>query len=197
MPKIVDREARRQEIAHKAIEVFLRDGLQDANLGKIAVLCGFGRTTIYQYFRNIDEVLGFTLEEVFSDLDRDARQVLRDESLGAIEKILELLDVFEREAIEDRGRMALLLEFILHPRREFPKAPIDVRERLHGLKAMLERILADGVASGELRELEPRMMAFTIFSLVEAVTLHSTLYEPVALEECLSAARILVEGLKA
>ncbi len=197
MPKIVDYEARRREIADKAVSVMVRDGIQEANLGKVADLCGLGRTTLYQYFRNIGEVVEFTLEEVFGRLDHDTSAMYDDPSIGAADKLLRIMEYLERAAVLDKGRMVLVLDFLLHPNRETPSVAFDVQEHVRKLRAGLERVLAAAIASGELRPIDSKSMAFTLFSFIEAATVHSALYDNISLEGTLRDIRLLIDGLRA
>jgi AcrR family transcriptional regulator len=197
MPKIVDYDERRREIAEKAVSVMVRDGIQEASLGKVADLCGVGRTTLYQYFRNIEEVVVFTLEEVFGRLDRDTAAVYDDPSLGAADKLLRLMEYLERVAVLDKTKMVLVLDFLLHPNRETPGVAFDVQAHVRKLRAGLRRALEEGVLSGEFKPIDPESMAFTLFSFIEAATVHSALYDNISLELTLRDIRILLEGLRA
>jgi AcrR family transcriptional regulator len=154
MPKIIDYEARRREIAAKAASVLARDGILEANLGKVADSCGLGRTTLYQYFRNIGELVEFTLEETFTRLDGEAELLRKDRELNALDRLLRFMRFLEEVAIRDKDRMVLVLDFLLHPRREQKVVSFDVQERVRILRCELEAILAEAVASGELREMD-------------------------------------------
>jgi AcrR family transcriptional regulator len=197
MPKIVDYEARRREIADKAVSVMVRDGIQETSLGKVADLCGLGRTTLYQYFSNIDEVVVFTLEDVFGRLDRETAAVYDDPRLGATDKLLRLMEFLERVAVLDKPKMILVLDFLLHPNRKAPQIDFDVQEHVRRLRAGLEQLLVMGIESGELKPMNPLSMAFTLFSFIEAATVHSALYDNISLESTLSDIRLLIDGLKA
>lgn len=68
MPKIVDYESKKQEIIETARIVFAKRGYHNTNLSHISERCGMGRTTLYQYFSNKDEIfyhtMGLTMEEI-------------------------------------------------------------------------------------------------------------------------------------
>jgi AcrR family transcriptional regulator len=196
MPKIIDYEARRREIAAKAASVLARDGILEANLGKVADSCGLGRTTLYQYFRNIGELVEFTLEETFTRLDGEAELLRKDRELNALDRLLRFMRFLEEVAIRDKDRMVLVLDFLLHPRREQKVVSFDVQERVRILRCELEAILAEAVASGELREMDTGSMAFTLFAFIEAATVHGALYDNISLEDTARDIRLLVDGLR-
>ncbi len=197
MPKIVDYDARRHEIAQKTVSVLVRDGFRELKLGKVADLCGIGRTTIYQYFRNIGQIIDFALADVFKRLDAEIDAVAKDQGIKPTDKLLRVMDYLERVAILDKEPMILVLDFLLHPNREMPGVCFDVQEHVRSLRVGLERVLAVGIEAGEIKPVDPKSMAFTLFSFVEAATVHSALYDNISLENTLRDMRILMEGLRA
>jgi AcrR family transcriptional regulator len=197
MPKIIDYEARRREIAAKAVSVLARDGIQEANLGKVADECGVGRTTLYQYFRNIGELIDFTLAETFERLDAEAKTLIQNGSLGGVERLRRFMRYLEGVAIMDKERMVLVLDFLLHPTRATPGVSVDVQERTRELRGELAAILAKAVESGELKPMDPASMAFTLFAFIEAATVHSVFYDNISLENTMRDIDLLVDGLRA
>lgn len=196
MPKIVDYDARRREIAANAVKVFVREGYFAANLSHVAELCGFGRTTIYKYFRNKDEIFSFVLDEVFGRLEEAAGRLVADSALSAEERLLGLLDLVVKEAIEDKEAVVLFLDLLLRMERMESSFQADIFRRVVSMKQSFERVLADGVASGELRPLNPAAMASVLFSLVEAYILRHSLFNSLQYDEAILATRILLEGLR-
>jgi AcrR family transcriptional regulator len=196
MPKIIDYEAKRREIAAKAVTVLARDGIQEANLGKVADECGMGRTTLYQYFRNMGALIDFTLAETFERLDAQAYTLIRNSSLDPVERLRRFMRYLEGVAIIDKDRMVLVLDFLLHPRRLVPEVSFDVQERVRQLRGELELILAKAVEAGELRLADPKSMAFTLFAFIEAATVHGALYENISLDSTMRDIDVLIDGLR-
>ena len=76
MPKVVDVEARREELAAAATRVIARSGVGAASMREVAAEAGWTTGTLVHYFRNKRELLQFTLE---ASLDqRRARRSDRD-----------------------------------------------------------------------------------------------------------------------
>ena len=67
MPKVVDVEARREELAAAAARVIARSGIASASMREVAAEAGWTTGTLVHYFRNKRELLRFTLE---SSLER-------------------------------------------------------------------------------------------------------------------------------
>lgn len=56
MPKIVDKEAKKMEILHSAMQVFAKKGVVKTKMIDIATTAGVGKGTIYEYFRSKEEI---------------------------------------------------------------------------------------------------------------------------------------------
>jgi AcrR family transcriptional regulator len=64
MPKIVDHDQRRSELAHAALRVIGRDGMEAASTRIVAAESGWSTGVLKHYFRNKDELLRAALEEL-------------------------------------------------------------------------------------------------------------------------------------
>ena len=73
MPRIVDHDRRREEIARLAVRVMQQDGAESATVRGIARAGGFSIGVLSHYFRDKDELIGFAFQWVahqsFADLD--------------------------------------------------------------------------------------------------------------------------------
>jgi len=94
MPRIVDRDKKRSEIAQKAIEVLAKRGFQATTIQDIADAAGLGKGTVYHYFKTKEEILSVVSEEIFHEMER---------SFGAallrIDKPMEKLSALIKEAL--------------------------------------------------------------------------------------------------
>jgi AcrR family transcriptional regulator len=73
MPRIVDHDRRREEIARLAVRVIQQDGAECATVRRIARVGGFSIGVLTHYFRDKDELVGFAFQwvarQIFADLD--------------------------------------------------------------------------------------------------------------------------------
>jgi len=58
MPKIVDKEARREEIAEKAAHLFFLEGYENTPVRAITEAAGISKGPFYDYFSSKEEILG-------------------------------------------------------------------------------------------------------------------------------------------
>lgn len=132
-----------------AMELFAEFGYEDTSFGDISASVGIGRTTLYEYFTDKDDLLASLVEETLP---------------GTIEKIVAAIpeDVSPSERLE---RLTVgMVEFVavdptlgllLH--REVPKLSLEAQERVAAAHRNLSREFADayraGVTVGELKQL--------------------------------------------
>ncbi|MGP0224789.1 MULTISPECIES: TetR/AcrR family transcriptional regulator [unclassified Paenarthrobacter] len=79
MPKIVDAEARRQEVVHAVFRIIASDGLERASLREVADEAGLAVGSVRHYFSSSDELLVFSFAAV---IDRIAARL--EEALQAV-----------------------------------------------------------------------------------------------------------------
>jgi TetR/AcrR family transcriptional repressor of bet genes len=73
LPRIVDHERRREEIARLAVRVIQREGAENATVRRIATVGGFSIGVLTHYFSDKDELIAFAFQwvarEWFAELD--------------------------------------------------------------------------------------------------------------------------------
>lgn len=91
MPKIVNREKKRSEIARKAIEILAKRGFQATTIQDIADAAGLGKGTIYHYFNTKEEILLAVSGEIFREIERSLGAALLriDEPMEKLSALIE------------------------------------------------------------------------------------------------------------
>lgn len=67
MPKIVDKEAKRRDIAKKAMPLFARKGYEKTSIRNITSTVGMGKGTFYDYFKDKEDILNEILTLMFAE----------------------------------------------------------------------------------------------------------------------------------
>ena len=67
MPKIVDKEQKRIEIARKTMPLLAKYGFENTPIRKITAEAGIGKGTFYDYFTNKEDVLNEIIGLIFAD----------------------------------------------------------------------------------------------------------------------------------
>jgi AcrR family transcriptional regulator len=197
MPKIVDLDQKKAEIAHKALYAFAFEGYHKTSLGAIARMCGIGRTTIYEYFRDKDEIFSYALSHSFDRLQPDFRQILQQPGLTSLERIAAILRAILTLFYQDKRALLVLVEHSLRLLRENREVAGRLRDRMRGLQDLLESLLGEGLAAGQIRPLGARGQAQALTMLAESAILQFSMNPEVPLEEVIAGVENLLQGLRA
>ncbi len=126
---------RKAEIMMAARDLFLRDGVANTSIRKIASRLGLSSTAIYVYFRDKDDLLLQLCAETFARLLAQFEAVTRDPT-NPFARLFELMRVYYDFAMAHPDEYRLTY-FVEHPR--FDCVPKDVPEQdspfYHGVAA--------------------------------------------------------------
>jgi AcrR family transcriptional regulator len=194
MPKIVDYEEKKKEIALKAIEVFIEKGYYSTNISDIAKRSGMGRTNFYQYFSNKDEIYDFAIDMAFACLRKDFDIVMasEDDALSAIAKIV-------RQTIDDYRKNDLIIvivELWLVTNREKNRINEGLESRTRLINDFFFEMLEKGYEKGQIGEFNLKAMADLIYIFTEALILQMAFHGEKGIEEKLDAFDVLLKGLR-
>ena len=145
MPKIVNRDKKRSEIAQKAIAVLAKRGFQATTIQEIADAAGLGKGTIYHYFKTKEEILLVVSEQMFREMER---------SFGAallrINEPMEKLSALIEEALhvtEDLENLFIIYTelWLMNVRGDHSGDFISIMKRLHNdLKNLVAGMIEEG-----------------------------------------------------
>lgn len=149
-------------ILDTAQELFSTWGYQDTSFGDIAAAVGMGRTTLYDYFTDKDDLLASLVEETLpAVLHQLVDQV--PEGIPPAERLRDLA-VRVVEFIATDPTLGLLLH------REVPKLSDTAQQRVANAHQTLAREFVDayrgGVDQGDLKELPPGLAGRFINSMI-------------------------------
>jgi TetR/AcrR family transcriptional regulator, cholesterol catabolism regulator len=153
--------AKRGEVVHKAAELFDAGGYHNTGVADIAAAAGISKPTLYHYFASKDEILFWIHEEYMDELI--ARQEKRAKiSIAPGPCLLELMaDMLEMT--ETRPGVRVFHEHLRELRADQQQL---VRAKRETYQNMVETVISDGIASGELRGLDPRLTTLALFGMV-------------------------------
>lgn len=194
MPKIVDYDKRKQEIAQKAIQVFVEKGFTNTNLSDIASLCGMGRTTLYQYFDNKDTLFNFALDSAIERLESQFQIIATEEDIPYIERIRKIINQLIGE-FENNQIVIALAEYYLTNRNE-DKEQFDIlRKKAYFLRVIYRDLFSKAIKAQEINRDDPSALAYAFYGMGESAILHLTLGE-LQLKQQLEVINRLIDGLK-
>ncbi|MDO4711317.1 MAG: TetR/AcrR family transcriptional regulator [Peptostreptococcaceae bacterium] len=196
MPKIVNVEEKKQEIYKAATQVFFDKGYASTTLGDIAKASKIGRSTIYQYFKNKEEIFHEVCISFFSELVSSLDEILTSD-LPATEKLKKMLGVFVFENGADTKRFFQLAKVLL-----FLKANSSIFESKFkffylSVQDMFYQVVEKGIRSGDIKPCDPESMTLAIFGLAQSIILHTYLNSQTSSEDYLKAVCLMIDGIRA
>ncbi|WP_020669551.1 TetR/AcrR family transcriptional regulator [Amycolatopsis nigrescens] len=178
MPKIVDAEARRQEIAEAVFRVVRRDGLEQASLRLVAAEAGLVVGSVRHYFATHDELIVFAMRTL-SERVRKRLLVHAERLLDPAGPPVDRLELTERLLgellpLDDtrRAETEVWLAFTAAARTR-PELAGDVTRSHDEIRAVTRRVLVEarrmgGLADGLDLDLEAERLAALLDGLAMA-----------------------------
>lgn len=166
------KELTRVDVLDAAHELLEEVGSADISLAEVAHQAGIGRTTLYEYFRDKDDLIASLVEERLPEVMDELVESV-DDNEGVRECLAQLAVATVRFVVADP-----VLGLILH--RELPRLSVGAQERIRDAHGSLSRRMIeayrDGVAQGVFRSVPPDIAGRLI---------HDTI---------MSAARVLIDA---
>ena len=170
MPKKIDHEERKETILKTALAVFAEVGYKEANLSLIAERCGISRPTIYQYFKDKDEIYYYAVKLVTGRLFYELSSIaFAEDDSDEIDRIIKICTLIMDHAIASEAELTRLMEVMLH-QKEFNKDFSQIiYKRTAKLSILFKRLLARGMKNGRIKsEFDQDMVTKHIFTLMES-----------------------------
>ena len=173
MPKVVDHEDRRHELAEAAWRAIVKYGLDGTTTRLIAKESGYSAGVLAHYFESKDEILLEALRISHAGLDRRVRQVVEGkEGLEALRAFcIEILPVAEQQVRETHLEMSIWSRALVNEElRSVQRAESSRWRRL------LEGLIVDAQRTGELVSTNPRTVAVMLAAFTDGLSIYALLY---------------------
>jgi len=176
VPKIVDHEARREEIAEALWRVVRRDGIRAASVRTIAAEAGWSAGAVRYYFPDQDGLLSFAMDLVTR---RVTQRIEAVEPKGSATTIaLRYLEQALPLDADRRAEFDVWLAFIAQAQSESGAGGLREHvDQVHdGLRHLCESLLQSLSAAGSLRDgLELRKEAERLHAVIDGLALHAAI----------------------
>ncbi len=196
MPKIIDRDKVRREIADKALAVFIGKGYHRARLSDIASRCQLSRTNLYQYFKSKDELFRYVLHLQLDEIGADYSNILIRTDLTNLEKIKALITFVFREYYQKKEILLMLIDFWLRMTLEGKDMLSELNKRTLRLQQVLKELLDKGVRKEEIIPINTKRMSMMLFSVIKAFLVQAALSEDISLADLTESTLVLLDGLE-
>ena len=188
---VAPQQEKRRRILRAAIKVFAEKGYHTCRVQDVATEAGVAYGLVYHYFGSKEELLETIFRRTWTRM-LDAVQEVERSGAPAREQLAQVATIVLSAWQADPDLVRVLVREVARS----PHLQQEVDEIQHAFAA-LERIVAHGQGTGELRkEINPRLAAWILYGALEEI-LTGWVYErlPAGEEQVAEAERTVVELL--
>src|SRR5215471_6910387 len=173
MPRVVDHEGRRHELAEAAWRAIVKYGLDGTTTRLIAKESGYSNGVLAHYFESKDEILLEALRLSHDGIDKRIRDAVEDkEGLDALRTFcIEVLPVADQSARETHLEMSMWSRALVNDELRSVQRSESSRWR-----RLMERLIIDAQRAGELAEMPPRTIAVLLSAVIDGLSIYALLY---------------------
>jgi AcrR family transcriptional regulator len=175
MPKIIDHDERRKQVAEATWRVIAKVGLEGATIRMIATEAGYSTGSLHHYFANKDELILFAMNLTWQRTDDRLAEVARtSNALQALSAAVDAILPLDEERRQDvLVWLAFAAQAVNHEAMATAHCGyyLRVRERWRDL-------LTAGIADGSVRaDIDVELEANILIGLIDGVALQA-MFEP-------------------
>jgi AcrR family transcriptional regulator len=137
-----------------AVDVLTRDGTEALTMERVAVAVGMAKGNLYNYFTNKLSLLQFVYERAYEPI-RQGLERIAESPLSAVDKLESIARLYFTYLSEHRG----LFRFLLNDQAVRGLLQSERASMREQTRNDLAAIVEDGMRRGELRPLDPRLVA--------------------------------------
>jgi len=172
MAKIVNKIQKRENIALSCIDLFTQNGINNLTIEKVAKTAGIGKGTVYEYFKNKDDIV-FEILNILMNKHNQEKEKKLLEVVSTKEKVKVFFSFFYNG--EDIQLREIYKEFtsilLTNPNKEMLEFQTQCYYTYYN---WIERIIDDGIKKGELfiyaKELIMGLFAFASGMFIMSTT---------------------------
>lgn len=165
----------RHAIRRHALRLFNRRGYAAVSIEDIAGAAGLTRATLYYHYKSKADIFLESVLATMADAATEIEQVVEQKDLSVLDSISLYLEQrrAETEALAAREESQLGDEHVSEAMIEEAMPHLDARqqsrarEAINGLHHHTRRLMAEGVARGEMRDLPPELLDYMFWQLFE------------------------------
>lgn len=198
-PKIIDKEAKKQEILKAAMKVFAQKGVTNTKMVDVAEAAGIGKGTIYEYFKSKEDIFTEAFHHFIEQLDAVmAKRMFK--IYDPIEKLTALVQGWV-EVVQDSSSdfMEIMMDFWAEGVRHKQKATaFDLNKMYEEYRRMVKEILEEGIAKDRIKPVNTTIAASILIGSLDGLMLQWILdHDLFQLEEVAKVlTKSFLEGLK-
>tara|TARA_B100000676_G_C17884547_1_gene735734 strand:- start:358 stop:954 length:597 start_codon:yes stop_codon:yes gene_type:complete len=176
--QLEERKMRQERILLGALTVFKAKGLEGATMDEIANESGFGKATLYYYFKSKEEVFSAILKEGWEEIWHSLEPIIAEQDSPRRTFVNVLIKIAENA----QSRPGLF-EFLFNVPKAIKLDEQPWKDYQLRLYTVLQELLEDGVRKGEFPKVQPQLMFKALGGLFMGLVFMGDRKKPVTYKE--------------
>ena len=152
MPKIVNKEKKRKEIALKAYEFIMENGIKKFSTDTLIIYMGIGKSSLYNYFKSKDEIL-FEVYRIGADDYIEQLKVNIQKANTLKEKLYTLFSFYLVDVIENPNLKDLYKKYTMVSLEDKTDYMIMINEKfINNLEPIVNEIFTSELKKGTVKK---------------------------------------------
>lgn len=162
-------DERREEIISAALQLILRVGYNQVTLADIADQVGVSKGLISYYFPRKENVFLAVLDRMVERMDVQFERYCSSATRAPDKLTMFFVNLFSNEK-RARRYYTVVIDYMAQAIRQRPVQ--EYTQRIYdSYRTYMERVISEGIASGEFRKLDPGRCASLLMALMEGLIL--------------------------
>jgi AcrR family transcriptional regulator len=162
-------EERRREIAHAAADLILEKGFNETSVNQIAKAVGMGKSTLYDYFSNKDELFLYLLDEPLLEVTHLVEAIIATEG-NAAERLNRVMHMHLEVLLRNK---AYLLKLTLEAQRLSAESQQHYQVKRYAYQDLIRDLVEEGITEGSFRPVDSAMVMKSLLSIMSTVAFTS------------------------
>jgi AcrR family transcriptional regulator len=161
---------RKQQIYQAALACFGRQGYYQTTMDDIVAESGLSKGALYWYFGGKKELFLSLFQEIMAQFGEGWASLVSDEGTSATEKLRASMELFRTALAEMVPFFGVMMEAWALTRHD-PDVESLMGEFYTPYLEIMDRIIEQGIASGEFRVASARATSLVVMTLFDGITL--------------------------
>jgi len=152
--KLKERKVRQNLILNGALQVFKKKGIEGSTMDEIALEAGFGKATLYYYFKSKEEVFSAILTNGWKSLWDNLEPVISEDSKSPRDTFINILLCISDNVRSRPG----LYEFLFNAPKKINFDSQNWRSYQERIYSVISTLLEEGIKLGEFPKTKPELL---------------------------------------
>ena len=197
MAIVVEHEKRKHEILQKALDVFITEGYEDATYQKIADKCGITRSTLYIYFKNKQEIFGFSIKQLLTEIETSLLSILKTPELSNEQILKKVMETLIDISLQNTKLFEVLLPYLIQLKNQGKDPNKSVKRRVLRVRHLISSLVIQGVKSKEFKDVNIHATGELLYGLVESSIFRISVLNQKNVDEIKKAMNVAIDGILA